>query len=353
MLIHRLLSIANNKRIMLSIRMRCIWIRYRSKHKKVVFFIAVPSHGNLGDHAIVLAEHRLMEKLGAGKQVVEITRSRYERNKETLTRVIRPKDLIIIDGGGNIGTLWIQEEYKMRDIIRRFPENPIFIFPQTAFFSNDKNGAYELEQSVLAYSNHKGLTVFCRDSDTRDLFRARFPMVRSFYTPDMVLSLHPHCQTQKRSKILLCMRNDREKTCSDSILSSLKQELQSEGWSVQETSTIVPRSVGKASRIQELTAKWNEFSQARLVVTDRLHGLIFCAITGTPCVAIDNVSHKVRNGYDWLKPLPYLCYCSGDAELGAAIRTLLGADLQAVYPEGYLAREFRVIEDLVNAELRK
>ncbi len=42
--------------------------------------------------------------------------------------------------------------------------------------------------------------------------------------------------------------------------------------------------------------------------------MIFAAITGTPCLALDNISHKVRDGYEWLKYLPYLAFCEGTAE---------------------------------------
>ncbi len=52
--------------------------------------------------------------------------------------------------------------------------------------------------------------------------------------------------------------------------------------------------------------KWNEFSSVQLVVTDRLHGMVFSAITGTPCIALDNISHKVYGAYQWLSYLPYL-----------------------------------------------
>ncbi len=37
--------------------------------------------------------------------------------------------------------------------------------------------------------------------------------------------------------------------------------------------------------------------------------MIFSAIVGTPCIAIDNISHKVKNCYDWLKHLDYIKYC--------------------------------------------
>ena len=42
-----------------------------------------------------------------------------------------------------------------------------------------------------------------------------------------------------------------------------------------------------------LNKKFREFSERNLIITDRLHGMIFAAITGTPCVAMDNISHKI------------------------------------------------------------
>ncbi len=43
-------------------------------------------------------------------------------------------------------------------------------------------------------------------------------------------------------------------------------------------------------RMEELNSKFAEFLSSGLVITDRLHGMIFAAITGTPCIALDNKS---------------------------------------------------------------
>ena len=69
--------------------------------------------------------------------------------------------------------------------------------------------------------------------------------------------------------------------------------------------------------------KWNEFSSVQLVVTDRLHGMVFSAITGTPCIALDNISHKVYGAYQWLSYLPYLRFCSSIDEVEDAAKELL------------------------------
>ena len=53
--------------------------------------------------------------------------------------------------------------------------------------------------------------------------------------------------------------------------------------------------------------KFTEFSKAKIVITDRLHAMVMCAIVGTPCIVFDNVSKKVSCVYyDWLKEVPYI-----------------------------------------------
>ena len=34
--------------------------------------------------------------------------------------------------------------------------------------------------------------------------------------------------------------------------------------------------------------------------------VIFCVITGTPCIAMDNLSKKVSGTYEWIKDLEYV-----------------------------------------------
>ena len=70
--------------------------------------------------------------------------------------------------------------------------------------------------------------------------------------------------------------------------------------------------------------KIDQFKQASLVITDRLHGMVFCAITGTPCIALSNYNHKVLETAKWLKEFPFIRYCSDAAEAANAIPELYG-----------------------------
>lgn len=331
--------------VLAKIRLQSRWAR-RNGRQRCIYFIATPVHGNLGDQAIVYAQHQMMAALGKRRNVVEITRPQYERWKERLAKYIRPTDLILIDGGGNIGTLWPEEENKMRDILRRFPENPIFIFPQTAFFAKDEAGERELRQSQKIYGAHKKLTVFCRDRATFDLFETEFRQVRHYFTPDMV----PYLETAgdgraPRHGVLLCMRDDLEKTSAESAKETVRALCREASVPVRETSTVIHKRVGAWNRARELRRKWREFSGAELVVTDRLHGMIFCAITATPCIALDNISHKVRDGYAWLRHLPYLRFCRGEDQLREAFCALRESSRPWRYDRSALDPYYYIIQE--------
>ena len=61
-------------------------------------------------------------------------------------------------------------------------------------------------------------------------------------------------------------------------------------------------------RKKEVKNKLEQFKKAKLIITDRLHGMIFATITATPCIAFGNSNGKVKNVYGWLKHNEYIKY---------------------------------------------
>ncbi len=281
------------------------------RRQPIIWFIATPRHGNLGDHAIVESQYAFFADMGLSSRIAELSREEYLFIKRILPRFVRPCDSIVIDGGGNIGTLWIEEEKKMRDILCRFPQNAIFIFPQTAYFEDTEFGRAQLEESVRVYSAHADLTVFCRDTATYDLFCRSFPKVRALYVPDIVLYRSREMHKTRTERVLLCMRTDKEQTPeSRTAQDAVRACLETAGIDYAYCSTVTEYNIGKKDRAKELRAFLEQLSGARFVVTDRLHGMLFCAVTGTPCIALDNVSRKVSGGYEWIRHLPCIRLCT-------------------------------------------
>ncbi|MNE93367.1 putative pyruvyl transferase EpsI [compost metagenome] len=58
------------------------------------------------------------------------------------------------------------------------------------------------------------------------------------------------------------------------------------------------------------------------MITDRLHGMIFAAITSTPCIALGNYNYKVVGSYEWIKHLGYIKFTNDINQIPELIEEL-------------------------------
>lgn len=90
---------------------------------------------------------------------------------------------------------------------------------------------------------------------------------------------------------MLCLRNDLEKTRTEQQEKEIRRVAGGIfGDDVCDTDMCVDHMILPQNRADELNSKYEQFKHAQLVITDRLHGMIFAAITGTPCVVINSKS---------------------------------------------------------------
>lgn len=293
--------------------------------EKLAILIATPTHGNLGDHAIVRAEIRFLSDLGF--TTFEVERFQYERLKNRIAHAVREKDFVVIDGGGNVGTLWPEESDKMNDIIVRFHANPVAVFPQTAYFEDSSFGESCKCRVSAAYSKNPSLLFFSRDHSSYEIMNQIVPGLRNFNVPDIVLYLDESRDDTIRDGALLCLRVDKERVTVEGDIEEIYSALAQRDLIVRETTTVVdePFYIGAKNRDAILETKWDEFRSAEVVVTDRLHGMIFSAITGTPCVALDNVSRKVSQGYEWIRYIGNIRIAESIDEVSTLIDEVLAA----------------------------
>ena len=219
------------------------------------------------------------------------------------------KDVILLPGGGFLGTLWPEEEDNVIHILKIFSEHRIIIFPQTLFFEDTKVGQMEKQRFLSAVKECKRLYLFLRDENS--FFQAKKLELEKFakliLVPDIVTWLpHHNLKSSKRKKILICLRNDREKTLTERKAKRLMKMLKNYNYEIEIASTVLEYNVSKKQRELEIRRKLLQFLKARLVLTDRLHGMIFSAITETPCIALDNTSKKVSGGYEWFRQFDYI-----------------------------------------------
>ena len=113
---------------------------------------------------------------------------------------------------------------------------------------------------------------------------------------DVVLALHRDYGFD-RSGVLLCLRGDGE-----SVLAQQNQQIldtvQRIDPDVEIRTNIAEQDISRVDRAAVVNDELQRYARRRVVVTDRLHGMIFAAVTGTPCVVLDNATHKSRDFYE-------------------------------------------------------
>lgn len=205
----------------IKLRKKQILYKFPKLKKKRIFVFSMPTHGNLGDQAIAIAEKRYIKDILFDYQIVEIPDFYTRLGILRFKRKIRKNDLIFIHGGGNFGTIYPGVEADRRAIINSFPENPIIQFPQSVYFSNDSFGEKSYKESYKTMVNHKNITLVARDSESLNKLKKMFQNthVKILYSPDMVFYLNKVSFNNivRNNKILFILRNDSERKLSDNL----------------------------------------------------------------------------------------------------------------------------------------
>lgn len=168
------------------------------------------------------------------------------------------------------------------------------------------------------------------------------------FAPDMAMRLDIPAYDLKRSGVLCCLRRDKEGIFTGSrkelLLCVLRRRFGDEN--IVYTDTVISRNVGIKEREHFLQQKWKEFAKHELVITDRLHGMIFALLTGTPCVAINNKSGKVQAVYDLIKENKYIAYVNDLTEIERVIDNVLSQSKERYAPDS-LDDAYRKLEHVL------
>lgn len=317
-------------------------IKRKLNQQNKIVYIGSPLHGNIGDHAISIATMKMFKEVSL--PVVEIPGLIYMRNKKSIFKKVTLEDIIIITGGGLIGNLWMQEEEMVKSVIETFYQNKLVIFPETFYFEENVSGKMELKKLKKCINSHLNIYIMTREKNSYLFCKKHFKNTKGIYLlPDMVLTLNEQ-RNQKRTNLLFVLRKDKEKAFSLEKIEEYFPRSKS-------LDTVMPYSIKLKERENEFQKVLHEFSCSKLVVTDRLHAMIFSAITGTPCIAIDNKNKKISGVYEWIKDLEYISFCDDETKLIEQINL----KLQNKFEQNYmLDQKFKKeILDLLNHILEK
>ena len=297
--------------------------------------VGTPLHGNIGDQAIVLGEEEYFARISPHSKLIEVPSRAFVGKEFFWRRIALRCNAVLLHGGGYLGTLWPDEDQMVRSCFKVFSDLPIIVLPQTLFF--EKGSA---DRNVIVYreaiSNCSEISICLRERESYELATECFGRENVILIPDMVLNLSSNslgikkadvCKSKNEIHVLLCLRRDKEKTIDEECVSAIKSAIKSilPGALIAQTDTVVDGRVTPSRRKDVVRRKVEEFQNADLVITDRLHGMVLAAISGTPTVALKSKSPKVEGVYGLsLSGLDNVQYCSSISQLSEMIESVIG-----------------------------
>lgn len=272
-------------------------------YKDYAVIIGTPVHDNMGDHLITYSEILFLNSMGYEK-ILEIPIEVYKYYRMRLVHAVSDQSDIFVNGGGWMGNVWPDDEKLMQNIVSDFSHHRIFIFPQTIYYDRRFERYEELVKSgEYAYNHCDNLVLCLRERNSYDFAKKHYRNAKVLLQPDITLFLHGkikiHTKKNKKKKVGICMRNDREVT-NQEIGLEITGRLS--GYKHKYISTLEKYRIPTFLRVKAIRRKCRQFAECDFVVTDRLHGMLFAYILDIPCIAYDNLTKKVSGVYDeWLK----------------------------------------------------
>ena len=265
---------------------------------KRVFFLDAPAYGNIGDQAIALGMETFVADVLPDYRQIEITEDKLPSTIKWLKKTIRANDIICLTGGGNMGEMYQRYESVRRLVIRNFPNNPIIIFPQTFDYGESKYAAWELKRAEKEYGAVKRLVLCARDEESFSQMKVHFLKAKVIFCPDIALYLDYRNKYETTEDIGICLRDDKERVLAEEQHKQISELYPKANYLTTMNESDLP--ITWKNRRIVVERKLEEFGTKRLILTDRLHGVIFAFITNTPCVAFPNSNGKVKRVCSYL-----------------------------------------------------
>jgi pyruvyl transferase EpsI len=262
--------------------------------------ITLATHGwaNLGDHAIAYAQEAFLDEHFAGFPRFTIDRQTLAANWQRIVSAIRPDDILMLPGGGNLGDIWIHEEIARRRVVERFPGNAIVVFPQSIHFRAGRH----LRESARVYSGHDRLLLAVRDDASYQIATGQLGVRNVVRTEDIAMTYQYAMPFREPVDEAAVIERDDVESRGTPALSALRSLI---GRRLPTWTADTMLSAGFHSddyAVAQLYRLVDELHARRIVVTDRLHGAIFGLHAGRPVIAVENSYGKLTGALAPLMP---------------------------------------------------
>lgn len=274
-----------------------------TKSEKYAFVFLAADYNNLGDIAITTAQVRFLQQIFPTYKIVCAKPSDTIRYCKSIKKLSTNNVLVTIIGGGNNGSLYEFLERPRRFILNELKGYRIVSFPQTVFYGTSERDIPYKYAFIKAANKCSHLNVFARERYSLNKYRElKLEKAKIDLVPDIVFSLvPPRLNDHSGDGIALMLRNDIEKNVD------VKHQKQIIDYLTLTKDEKIEKmdTWGESTKLFDDKTLMNyleKLSHKKIAITDRLHGMIFCFITHTPCIVIDSMNPKILSTYEtWLR----------------------------------------------------
>lgn len=274
------------------------------------YLLEVPYYTNIGDTLIWQGELDYLKTISHKC----LGMCSYESRRYPM---IQENALIIFQGGGNFGDLWVHpQEFRMK-IMAEYPKHQFLFMPQTVYFKDENN----LKKCADFFANYNA-TICARDQMSYEILKTHFKN-NILLVPDMAfcIDMQQWDHVCSAEKPLVFKRTDVELKQSKFLMSLDKEDVDVSDWP---TMCDRPTWWSKSKKISRKISRYvpciydwfcQTFYRQYLirtgvkflkshteVYTTRLHGAILAVLLGMKTTFMDNSYGKNRTFYEtWLK----------------------------------------------------
>lgn len=283
----------------------------------------VPYYNNIGDVLIWEGERSFLKE--SKHQCLDFASAGTCRFPK-----LSPDAVILLGGGGNFGDLWRWFQEFRLEVIRRYPENRIIIFPQSVYY--DDVGVMQSDAELM--SCHQKLIICAREQQSYGLLKANFRN-EIIFVPDMAFCIPledlRRWAIKGHGRVLYLKRMDKE--LAEDWVFPAGAEVRD--WPSMEKKPLplffLEKGLGLKRHLEKYKLNflsvwltgWIDWYADRVVrphlvkmgvkflsgykyvYTTRLHVMILSVLLGKECEFLDNSYGKNSAFYDtWLKDLP-------------------------------------------------
>lgn len=335
-------------------KMFFLFIYYWKVKYADIVLLDTPTHKNLGDQAITIAELQYLRSAEKKYNILEVPADVLDGMEKLLSLCTPNRCLIMVHGGGFLGSIWPLEEERFRRILQNFLENKIIVFPQTVTFDmlSEEDRCY-FENSKRIYENHKNLIICLREKKSFEFFKQYMSTVKTLLVPDIVtlLEIKNIGLEAKNNEIIFCFRNDIERNIETSEKENTMNYTAQKypQFMIRFSDTVIIddklRCINKRNRIKFVRDKIVEFSRARLIITDRLHGMLFAYLANTPCIALNNKNGKIEGVYEWISNSNFIKLAHNYNEFEECLNNM---NIDKEYYRDSMVEKFQSLETEIN-----